>query len=162
MTAAGSDRSRVLPRSAGVVSHRSHRESRCRDGARRVAILGAVWGIVGSGPLKDPSVLGPSRILQWVSLILLITVALWLLYLALEPIVRRRWPDSLVSWTRLLRGRVLDPLVGRDVLLGVLGGIALALSSASRAANRPEPDSRSRGAGRSRADESDAQRTRQR
>jgi len=99
------------------------------EGARRLAILGAVWGIVGSGPLKDPHVLDPSRILYWVMLTLLIIVALWLLYLALEPIVRRRWPDTLVSWTRLLRGRVLDPLVGRDILLGVLSGVALALLS---------------------------------
>ena len=99
------------------------------EGARRLAILGAVWGIVGSGPLKDPHVLDPSRILYWVILTLLIIVALWLLYLALEPIVRRRWPDTLVSWTRLLRGRVLDPLVGRDILLGVLSGVALALLS---------------------------------
>jgi len=43
---------------------------------------------------------------------------LWLSYIALEPIVRRRWPKMLVSWSRLLQGGVLDPLVGRDVLIG--------------------------------------------
>ena len=51
----------------------------------------------------------------------------WVIYLAVEPVVRRRWPDTLASWTRLLRGRALDPLVGRDVLVGVLGGIAVSL-----------------------------------
>ena len=115
---------------AAILARRHLRFGRAdRDGARRLAILGAVWGIVGSGPLKDPHVLDPSRILYWVMLTLLIIVALWLLSLALEPIVRRRWPDTLVSWTRLLRGRVLDPLVGRDILLGVLSGVALALLS---------------------------------
>ncbi len=39
-------------------------------------------------------------------------------YLALEPYVRRLWPDRLVSWTRLLLGRWRDPLVGRDILVG--------------------------------------------
>ncbi|MGH9863387.1 MAG: serine/threonine-protein kinase [Candidatus Acidiferrales bacterium] len=54
--------------------------------------------------------------------------AVWLLYMALEPYVRRRWPEMLISWTRLLAGRVRDPLVGRDVLVGMLVGAAFATS----------------------------------
>ena len=46
----------------------------------------------------------------------------WLLYNALEPYVRRRWPATLVSWSRLLAGDFRDPLVGRDVLAGCLSG----------------------------------------
>jgi len=46
----------------------------------------------------------------------------WILYIALEPILRRRWPDSLIAWTRLLSGRLTDPLVGRVVLAGALLG----------------------------------------
>ncbi len=45
----------------------------------------------------------------------LVTAAI---YLALEPIVRKRWPQILISWTRLLSGRISDPMVGRDVLGG--------------------------------------------
>jgi serine/threonine-protein kinase len=45
---------------------------------------------------------------------------LWTLYIALEPYVRRRWPATLVSWSRLLAGGFRDPLVGRDVLAGCL------------------------------------------
>ncbi|HKO34935.1 MAG TPA: serine/threonine-protein kinase [Pyrinomonadaceae bacterium] len=48
---------------------------------------------------------------------------LWLVYIALEPFVRRRWPHRIVSWTRLLNGDYRDPLVGRDVLVGALLGI---------------------------------------
>ena len=44
----------------------------------------------------------------------------WLLYIALEPYVRRRWPATLVSWSRLLAGGFRDPLVGRDLLAGCL------------------------------------------
>ena len=43
---------------------------------------------------------------------------IWVLYIALEPYVRRRWPATLVSWSRLLAGGFRDPLVGRDVLAG--------------------------------------------
>ena len=49
-------------------------------------------------------------------------VFVWLAYVAIEPIVRRRWPDLLISWTRLVSGRFRDPLVGRDALAGILGG----------------------------------------
>jgi hypothetical protein len=48
-------------------------------------------------------------------------------YLALEPFVRRRWPQALISWTRLLAGSVRDPLVGGHILLGVTLGVALAI-----------------------------------
>ena len=51
---------------------------------------------------------------------------LWLAYLALEPFVRRHWPRGLISWTRLLDGRSADPFVGRDLLAGVLVGLAMA------------------------------------
>jgi hypothetical protein len=44
----------------------------------------------------------------------------WLFYIAFEPYLRRIWPGTMVSWVRLLRGRFKDPLVGRDVLIGVL------------------------------------------
>ncbi len=53
--------------------------------------------------------------------------AAWLNYLALEPIVRRRWPQLMVGWSRLLAGRVRDPMVGRDLLVGGVLGIGLAL-----------------------------------
>jgi hypothetical protein len=42
----------------------------------------------------------------------------WFLYLAIEPMVRRSWPDALISWTRLQRYRFRDPLVASHVLAG--------------------------------------------
>lgn len=50
-------------------------------------------------------------------------------YLALEPYMRRRWPERLSSWNRLLVGRFCDPLVGRDVLVGVIAGICFAFAT---------------------------------
>jgi hypothetical protein len=46
----------------------------------------------------------------------------WTVYLALEPYVRRHWPHSIISWSRLINGRHRDPAVGRDVLFGVAMG----------------------------------------
>lgn len=54
---------------------------------------------------------------------LLLGVWSGLVYLALEPYVRRLWPGTMISWTRLLMGRFRDPRVGRDVLLGGLAGV---------------------------------------
>jgi len=52
---------------------------------------------------------------------------LWVLYLALEPYVRSKWPQTIVSWTRLLAGKLRDPMVGRDLLFGLLLGLAWVL-----------------------------------
>ncbi|HET6372770.1 MAG TPA: serine/threonine-protein kinase, partial [Candidatus Polarisedimenticolia bacterium] len=51
----------------------------------------------------------------------------YVLYLALEPYARKLWPPTLVSWVRLLNGRFRDPLVGRDLLIGVTYGSVHAL-----------------------------------
>jgi serine/threonine-protein kinase len=52
-------------------------------------------------------------------------VFLYMIYLALEPFIRRRMPHLLISWSRLLGGGLRDPLVGRDVLLGIACGAGL-------------------------------------
>lgn len=56
----------------------------------------------------------------------------WVVYMALEPFVRRRWPGRIVSWTRLLAGDFRDPMVGRDLLIGALFGVGLILWSSLR------------------------------
>jgi hypothetical protein len=50
-------------------------------------------------------------------------VYVYLAYLAIEPYVRRRWPNMLISWTRALAARFADPRVGRDLLAGCLAGV---------------------------------------
>jgi hypothetical protein len=54
---------------------------------------------------------------------------LWVLYVAVEPFIRRRWPQRIISWSRLLVGNFRDPLVGRDMLLGAVFGAAMILFS---------------------------------
>lgn len=50
----------------------------------------------------------------------------WLLYVALEPYLRRRWPHGVISWNRLLAGRFSDPLIARDLLVGSSFGVLIA------------------------------------
>jgi hypothetical protein len=52
---------------------------------------------------------------------------LWVTYVAVEPFVRRFWPDGILGWTSLLSGFVRDPRVGRDVLTGCVFAAVLAL-----------------------------------
>ena len=46
----------------------------------------------------------------------------WVYYLAVEPYGRRFWPDALLGWTRLWSGRLRDPRVGRELLIGMTFG----------------------------------------
>ncbi len=53
------------------------------------------------------------------------SVSMWFAYVALEPYIRKLWPRMLVSWTRLISGRLRDPLVGRDLLIGGVAGTTM-------------------------------------
>ena len=113
----------------GIYARRNLRSGECdRAGARRLALF-VVGGGVLSALLRAHHVpVGPSEL----ALLLSVTGwALvwggfsWLAYISLEPHIRRWRPAALVSWTRVLSGRVRDPLVGRDVLIGVFTGVCL-------------------------------------
>ena len=62
-------------------------------------------------------------LLQAVIMSLAVGTLLGILYIAVEPQVRRRWPQILVSWMRLLAGEWRDPLVARDSIAGCGFGI---------------------------------------
>src|SRR6185503_10745261 len=61
------------------------------------------------------------------ALVVFVAAYVWLLYIALEPHIRRVWPETMIGWSRLLAGSLRDPLVGRDLLAGVLVAIGDAL-----------------------------------
>ncbi len=56
---------------------------------------------------------------------LLYAAMLWLLYLALEPAVRSRWPRAIVTWNRVLAGRFMDAQVGSHILVGAALGTGI-------------------------------------
>jgi hypothetical protein len=98
-----------------------------RRGATRLALLFVPLGLfpwlLRAHHLAGPDELGIFvRGLERTAFLAAVT---WVLYLAVEPWVRRYWPQALVVWSRMLAGRWRDPLVGRDMLCGALGGLAL-------------------------------------
>jgi hypothetical protein len=97
-----------------------------RRGAIRLWI--AIFGALSAAYLLRADLTGGlphswDVITQRVGLAMFRAFAITILYLAIEPYLRRRWPTLLVSWSRLLAGRWKDPLVGRHLLLGALAGI---------------------------------------
>lgn len=95
-------------------------------GASWIVLLAAVPSFLGWGVLMSPQLdphpnfwaLGLAVVCFWS----ILTAAC---YLGLEPIIRRRQPEWLTSWVRLLEGRWLDSRVGRDLLIGLAGGLLL-------------------------------------
>jgi eukaryotic-like serine/threonine-protein kinase len=91
-----------------------------RRGAIRLSIFlfaaGAISNGLETGNLMVLATRGPM-------LVLFVPAFAWLLYIALEPHIRRAWPETMIGWSRLLAGSLRDPLVGRDVLVGVLVAI---------------------------------------
>ena len=100
-----------------------------RRGAGHIAgFVFAVWAVAWSfGAHHVSSVDEFRQVLMFLIFGISFSAFFWVVYIALEPYVRRRWPDALVSWSRLLAGGFRDPLVGRDVLFGcLLGAFAIA------------------------------------
>ncbi len=111
--------------SAGLIARHNVRRGRGdRRGAFRLAafvsaVALGVW-VLNARHFADPGTeIGRFFLGQplWAA------VLLWVLYLAVEPYVRRFWPSTVVSWSRMMAGQWRDPLVGRDVLFGVGLGI---------------------------------------
>jgi eukaryotic-like serine/threonine-protein kinase len=97
-----------------------------RKGAVRLGafILAAGWLAVLLNGHFVASFDMTGRVVGSLAFPLLVSMVVGVFYLALEPYVRRFWPRMIVSWVRLLDGRVRDPLVGRDALIGLLVGTA--------------------------------------
>jgi serine/threonine-protein kinase len=117
---------------SAIMARRNFRLGRSNhDGAFRIALFSFVvvqiaWFLEAK---HVPFLEGETR--RWYDAIAFSLFAageMWLFYLALEPAVRRYWPDGLIGWNRLLAGRWRDPLVGWHLLCGVGCGLALSLA----------------------------------
>jgi hypothetical protein len=112
-----------------LARHNTRRERGDRRGAARLAGFTAgvymlIWAFGGS------HVSGFGELVLFLGALsysLLLAGGVWILYMAVEPIARRRWPHSMIGWSRLLAGGFRDPLVGHDVLVGVTLGMVSAL-----------------------------------
>jgi serine/threonine-protein kinase len=99
-------------------------------GARMVAWAFSAHHIPGIDELTDLLLTGLESAAFWAA-------SVGVVYLALEPMLRRHWPERLIGWSRLLAGEYRDPLVGRDVLVGTLfAAAALLVTEIANAAHR--------------------------
>jgi hypothetical protein len=128
----------LLSLSGGIALARRNwkRGSGDRRTAARLAVVIALWDLAVAllGVNHTGDLLLERRLLvQGLSLALFDGGTAWVIYLALEPYVRRIWPDHLVSWSRLLAGRWRDPLVARDLMAGLGAGVLGTLASFAQA-----------------------------
>lgn len=104
-----------------------------KRGAVRLAafMLGgyAVAWVVGAHHVSDVN-LEIDHFTRSYAPVLFYTAMLWIIYVALEPYVRRFWPDGILGWARLMSGYVRDPRVGRDVLSGCAFAVAIGVLQA--------------------------------
>jgi serine/threonine-protein kinase len=107
---------------ANLREDRADRDGAFRIGASAFGIYMLRW-LIFPAHQGDPAV-EAMRLFVALGYGLLFGVVLGGAYLGLEPFVRRHWPRALVGWTRLIAGGWRDPLVGRDVLIGLCAGLA--------------------------------------
>jgi serine/threonine-protein kinase len=108
---------------------RGDRRGAFRAAAAVFVLMVAAWMLSG----MHVPVIGREfdRFFSMVGTALFDSALIWLAYLGLEPYVRRFAPDSLVGWTRLLAGGWRDPVVGRDIAIGVCAGLLMTITFAS-------------------------------
>ena len=116
----------ILVLAAAFMARRNTRLKRSdvRGAARLAGFVFAAYALeflLSMYHLPDADELG--LIADAVSKALFQAAVVWILYLAVEPFVRRLWPQTIVSWSRILGGKLRDPLVGGDILIGVAFGL---------------------------------------
>jgi serine/threonine protein kinase len=117
---------------AVLVARRNLRLDRAdRKGATRLAVI--VMGLTAVMALLDehhvPSIWQMYLVMMDLGWVLFASALIAAFYLALEPHVRRAWPGTIISWSRAIGGAWNDPLVARDVLIGLaVGGLNYTVS----------------------------------
>lgn len=93
-----------------------------RRGAFRLAIFMAITFLLSTVLTSSHAPVVPESMFIFLAIAVAAFggVAAWSAYMALEPFIRRRLPETLITWSRVLAGQLRDPLHGRDVLIGIL------------------------------------------
>jgi len=113
---------------AALLARRNFRQARgdARGSIRLAILIFSCFVLAGLCSASHTPTFHDFLLFLWgISFALLAAAIVWTLYMALEPYVRRRWPQSLISWSRLLAGGFRDPLVAGQLLIGVALGIGL-------------------------------------
>jgi hypothetical protein len=118
----------ALPAAAGLLAWRNARMGRGdRRGAFRLAAFLFLFSVLGNLAAAHHVPTATEFALLFAALRYAAAFAGlgWVLYMAFEPQLRRRAPESLISWNRLLAGRFRDAMVGGHLLVGVALGVLI-------------------------------------
>jgi DNA-binding winged helix-turn-helix (wHTH) protein len=116
----------VLPIGAGLLAWRNARLGRAdQRGAFRLAGSAFLCMFLGSvvGNNHAPTFAEITTLFSALRDAFITGVIFWVLYMAAEPVVRKRSPAMLIAWDRLLEGRLRDPRIGGEVLAGFALGV---------------------------------------
>ncbi len=95
-----------------------------RAGALRLAgfvFFGSIVASINAGHVPLPQEI--AFIYRALADALFLSAFSWVIYLSLEPFARRRWPETLIGLQLVLQGKWREPVVGRDILIGLLAGL---------------------------------------
>jgi serine/threonine-protein kinase len=121
-----------------LLAARNYRRGRCdtrgatRLAAATIGLYLAAWLLGGPHTAAFGGEVGPLAVVLGRAGV--VAIFLTLAYLALEPPVRHRWSWRMVGWGRVLDGRWRDPIVGRDLLVGLLVGVGAMVAQLAKPA----------------------------
>ena len=125
----------LLPIGAGLLAWRNARLGRA-DQRRAFRLAGGAFlcMFLGSvvGNHHAPTVAEITTLFSALRDAFITGVIFWVLYMAAEPVVRRRSPAMLIGLNRLLEGRLRDPRIGGEMLAGFVLGVVGAYPSDQR------------------------------
>jgi serine/threonine-protein kinase len=116
----------VLAARYNVVRNRSDVRGAYRLAVFCGAAMFLAW-IFGAPRLESDAAFG-YLLQRYLPLVVFASAFTALVYLAIEPWVRRYWPETMITWSRLIAGRWRDPVVARDILVGTAWGLVSTLS----------------------------------
>ncbi len=124
----------LLGTAAALAWHNIRNKRSDPRGALRTAVAAFGIGVVAwiLGVRHAAAQAETDLIIAGIEIAMLFAGILWLIYLAIEPYIRRYLPSTLITWARVLGGNVRDPLVASDLLAGIAFGFGWAAIYASR------------------------------
>jgi len=116
----------VLAARYNVIKNRSDIRGAYRLAVFCGAAMFLVW-IFGAPQLASDAAFA-YLLLRYVPQVVFAAAFTALVYLAIEPWVRRYWPETMITWSRLIAGRWRDPVVARDILVGTAWALVSTLT----------------------------------
>jgi predicted Ser/Thr protein kinase len=113
------------------VGQRADRRGATRLAAVKIAVAMAAWACYSHFVPNDASL---TLLGNELAFAVFGGVVYFVLYLALEPALRARWPHSIITWNRVLTGRWTDAQVWAHVLIGAAAGSLMWTVDATRLA----------------------------